>query len=79
MSLSIVLGMPTIAFGSPRRAHFLEDRRGPALGAVAADAEEDVDLLSLEGVDDDRRLLVPARAAQDGAAQVVDVLEEGRD
>ena len=57
MSLSIVLGMPTIAFGSPR-LHLLEDRRGPALGAVAADAEEDVDLLALEGVDDHRRLLV---------------------
>ena len=48
---------------------------GPTLGAVAADAEEDVNLLIHKRINNQTRLLVPARAAEDSPAQVMDALD----
>ena len=55
----------------------LIDLMRTALRAVAADAEEHVDALAMEEVDDDLRILRAARAAQGCAAQFVNLGDEG--
>ena len=51
---------------------FLRDVARRAEGAVAADAEEEVDVHAHEGLDDLARVLLAARGAENGAAEGVD-------
>ena len=73
MSLSIVFGMPITLSLSPRRPGFLADGKGAPLRTVSADAEEDADLHSLQGIDHFRDILIAAGGAEHGAAHLVDL------
>ncbi len=55
---------------------FLLDRVGASLCPIAPDAKQDVDLLRLQEVGDDRRVLGTARASQYRSTQVMNVLNE---
>ena len=55
---------------------FLVDAMGAALGAVAADAEEHVDALALEEIDDHAGVLLAPRRAEHRAALFVDLVDE---
>ncbi len=52
--------------------NFFADGVGTALRAVAADAEQDVDALAVEEIDDCRGVLRAARAGERSAAELVD-------
>jgi len=62
----------------PAPQGLLGDFVGAVLGAVAADADEDLDVAGLEPVDDFADVLLSARGGEEGAAFAVDVLDELR-
>lgn len=74
MSLSMVLGMLITLMERPRRSASTADIVRAARGAVAADAEYEVDVHAREGFDHDLGALLAARGAEDGAALLVDVV-----
>ena len=69
-------GDPDDGDGEVAAGDFEGDLMGPALGAVAADAEEDVDGLALEEIDAGAGFLVAAGGPEDRAPFVVDVVDE---
>ena len=73
MSLSIVLGMPTIDFFETAPFGFGVEFHRAAQRAVASDHEEKVDLHFLEQIDHLADFLRAARAAEDGAAEIMDL------
>ena len=71
-SSSMVLGIPTTEICSLRRLDFFDNVMSAALGAVAADREQNVDAALLQEVDDDVGADRTARGAQQRAAELVD-------
>ncbi len=75
MSLSIVLGTPTMPICRPRRSISTDDVVRAAHRSVAADDHQDVDAELDEPVDDHGRVLRAARRAEDRAAALVDACD----
>ncbi len=77
-SLSTVLGTPTTLMGRPRLLALQGDGVGAAEGAVAADAEEDVEAVALERVDHHADVLMAAGESEHRAAVAMHVGDRRR-